>query len=283
MKSHFSKFVATRAGRFLQHLFLAIFLFGSVIGSAPANLRGGSSFNAAYESTVQHSAIPYINIASGTISAAGALSGITALLTTYSGGACIWLPANAVATVAAANWYWAVFSSTTAATVYLNTCPTTTVATVPTSLTPVTDGKGAYTAPITEVFGPSIAIPAGMLGTKGEIAITALWSANPANGNVKSAFARFSGSGGTAVLSDSISSQLSRQDGIFIQNRDSAALQVVTSIANTGGYGQNGGTANGFLTVDTTVATSVSFSMTKATATDNIVLERYRVAVNVFP
>ena len=50
----------------------------------------------------------------------GALSTLPVLPTTYSGGAFIYMPANAIFAGSAAGWYWFVASATTAGTVYNN-------------------------------------------------------------------------------------------------------------------------------------------------------------------
>src|SRR5690349_20306203 len=58
--------------------------------------------------------IPFIKASSGTMGNNGALSGLTALPTTYA-KAFIWLPAGAIAAgvPAAATWYYVQMSSTT--------------------------------------------------------------------------------------------------------------------------------------------------------------------------
>lgn len=115
--------------------------------------------------------IPFVYASSGTMGDNGALSGIAAVNSTYA-NAYVYLPANAIAAGSTAGWYYAVFSSTTAATVYNNKY-TTGVPSVPASPTAfVTTGLGAYTQANANT-GPTIVLPANTLSVNGRIEIDA--------------------------------------------------------------------------------------------------------------
>lgn len=117
------------------------------------------------------SGMPFITVSSGSIAAGGALTGITALTVAYPKAWC-YLPANAVATVAAAGYRYCTFSTTTAGTVFLNTPGSTFPIIWPASPTAVTDGKGAFTGAgggNAIIFLPTITLPASTLGINGKI------------------------------------------------------------------------------------------------------------------
>lgn len=231
--------------------------------------------------TLSKAAIPFIALSSGSVSAPGAITGITALPTTYASAYC-WFPANILATAIAAGWYYCTFSSATVGTAFLNTYSTGTP-TIPAAPTAVTDGKGAFTGASTELFGPTISVPANTLGLTGELQITANWSMTN-TAAAKTTAIRYSGTAGTAFMSGGPTSQSGRQDGVFIANRGVANLQVGTPSGNVGGWGQNGSVGSTYGTADTTAATSVVFCLTNATpATNNLILERYEVKVSLFP
>jgi hypothetical protein len=69
---------------------------------------------------VAASAIPFIHLSSASVTAGGAVTGITAVPLVYANAYC-YFPANALATSIVAGWHYCVFSSTTACTAYLNT------------------------------------------------------------------------------------------------------------------------------------------------------------------
>lgn len=112
--------------------------------------------------------IPFVFPTSGSFANNGALSGITAVPNTYP-NAYVYLKANVVVAAGqAAGWYYAVFSSTTAATVYNNVYDPTVggVPTIPTSPTAfATTGPGAFAQDVSAGrAGPTFNLPAGALG-----------------------------------------------------------------------------------------------------------------------
>lgn len=111
---------------------------------------------------------PWVVLSSGSVSAAGALTGITALLVAHA-KAWVYLPANIVATVAAAGWYYCTFAGTTTGTVFLDQPGATFPLSFPTSPTAVTDGKGAYTGVTTVAKLPTVAVPGNSMGKNGRL------------------------------------------------------------------------------------------------------------------
>ena len=118
--------------------------------------------------TLLENAIPFVIVSSGTMGNNGALSGITAVATAYT-SAYVYLPANAIVAGSAAGWYYAVFSTTTAATVY-NNVYTSGVPTVPSSPTAfATTGPGAYTQTTGLLPSLTVTLPANSIGKNGTI------------------------------------------------------------------------------------------------------------------
>jgi hypothetical protein len=121
--------------------------------------------------TLISTGIPFVLPSSGTMGNNGALTVTTAVPRQYP-SAYVYLPANAISAGSAAGWYYAVFSSTAAATLYNNTYTSGTPV-IPASPTAfVTTGSGAYVQTIaSNITGLSIPIPAGTLGVTGSLAM----------------------------------------------------------------------------------------------------------------
>ncbi|SRR5258706_16076650 len=209
--------------------------------------------------------IPLISLSSGSVAANGAISAITALPTTYPNAYC-YFPANALATVSAAGFYYCTFSSSTVGTAFLNPLPATGVATIPASPTAVTDGRGAFVGDTGEEFGPTVSIPANAMGPNGVLSISTICLVNN-NANAKTARVRFSGNAGTVFFSNALASLGA---GGFIGEiaNASAAVQTSQFFTQSGGASITSGISG---TIDTTPSTALVFSLQKATATDNIV------------
>ena len=211
--------------------------------------------------------IPLIGLSSGSISAPGAISGITALPVAYPDAFC-YVPANAVATVAAAGYYYCQFTTTTAGTICLNTY-TSGVPTIPAGgCTPVTDGKGAFTGDTGEEFGPTITLPANSLGANGAARI-ALGSAQTNNANVKTLRLRWSTSAGTIFVAQPVTSTVASGMVATISNTGTAAKNLSTVQASFGAAPTTVGVLG---TIDSTASTTLVLSQQRATATDNVVI-----------
>jgi hypothetical protein len=215
--------------------------------------------------------IPFIGLSSGSVSAAGAISGITALPRTITKAYC-YFPANILATVKAAGWYYCTFSSTTAGTAFLDAY-TSGVPTIPSSPAAVIDGKGAFTGDTGEEFGPTFNVSANALGLNGFLRAFVTTSATN-NANVKSIRVRYSGNAGAIMGLFTASSAPGTEGVCIISNHEgSAALQVGSSFGVVGASAAPSGTPTTVGAADTTVATTAVVSIQRATATDNLILE----------
>lgn len=227
---------------------------------------------------LSRSAIPFVGLSSGSVSAVGAITGITALPLAYASAYC-WFPANILATVKAAGWYYCTFSTTTAGTAFLNTY-TSGDPTIPTSPTAVTDGKGAFTGDTGEEFGPTITVPANALGPNGLARIWTQWAYTNSAGT-KTCRARYSGNAGTTYISAVPTTSLTMAVAAMISNRGATNAQVGAAGGSTATavppFGSVSASALNTSAVDTTAATTAVLSHQRNTATDNAVLESYLI------
>lgn len=221
------------------------------------------------------SGIPFIKAPSGTMGNNGAVSAMTALPSTYSGGAYLWLPAGAVAAgvPAAATWYYFVGSSTTAGTVYNNTYTsgTPTRPAAPTAFS--TTGPGAFTGSTSAVTAVSLSVPANLLGRDGVMHVEYVMQENTTGGN-KTFATNF---GGTDCLSFVNTSQASATGLCNVRNRGLTNLQVLDGYAvKSTGSAAGGATETA---IDTTAATTLLFTLTTAVATDYLILTHYWITM----
>lgn len=209
--------------------------------------------------------IPYVSMSSGSIAANGALSGFTNFGATLP-NAWLYLPANAVAASSPAGWYYTAFSSTSAGTVYLNQ-PATLDAPIPTSLTPVTDGQGAYTGVTSAVNTPAISMPAHTMGPNGKLLVSMVVTSSANNANTKTLAYTMNGS--SAVSSISCANLFTNSGLVMAVNNGVENVQrTLTVAANV-----SGSPTNNASTVDTGAAWSLTFNIAKGTATDNVFME----------
>jgi len=216
-------------------------------------------------------AIPFIQPASHTMGNNGALTSLaTALNVAYPGAWC-WFATNQIFSGSVQGWYWTVWSSTTACTVFNVTYSSGTPG-VGTQVAFVSTGPGSNTGTTSEVFGPTITIAANTMGANGIIEYSYSASANA--GSAKTYRVHYSASGGTVVCQQAPTTGGSGAIG-FIQNQGvtnksvAANIQAITADSVVTSYPN----------VDTTVATSVVMSINKSAAADNAVIERGYVAV----
>jgi hypothetical protein len=206
--------------------------------------------------------IPVITGSSGSIGNNGALTGFTATpARLFAEGAYVYYPANAIAAGVAAGFYWTVFSSTTAGTIY-NSTYTTGVPVAGTLTAFATTGPGAYTGSTTEQ-GVTITLPALPAGTV--LRITTLWEGN-AVANTKSIRIRLGGAAGTAYLSQNANNGTSIYD-----QRQIICLTTAKQIGQTGAsvsVGVLSGVVPVTSTVDTSTTSTLVLSTEHPTATD---------------
>lgn len=237
----------------------------TTLTSSGAAITGGTISGATGVPIVLNAGgIPFISLSSGSVSAVGAISAITALPRIYPDAYC-YFPANALATSIAAGWRYCTFSSTTVGVAFLDSY-TSGKPTIPASPTAVTDGKGAFTGDTGEEFGLTLTVP--ILTATASIRYTVMFEATN-NADVKTANTRLSGNSGTIFIAEALASQ--------------PAVGVVASISNMGSVSKQQSAVHGIFaanpstttvlgTVNTGVSTSLVFSLTKAIATDNVVM-----------
>jgi hypothetical protein len=218
--------------------------------------------------------IPVIGISSGSIAANGAISAITALPIAYPRAWC-YFPANAVATVAAAGFRYCTFSTTTAGIAFLDTWDGTGLPTIPTSPTAVTDGKGAYTGVTGTITGFSFTLPAGAMGANGGIDLEFSTQFTSSVGTKLNA-PRF---GGTSLVSFNSTTTTGTLNKHRVFNSGNAAVQVAHALVHSNAALLVAGPFTSALAIDTSVAVTVDYQMTRNTATDNVVLQQVALLI----
>lgn len=233
------------------------------MGLKAVSVSQGSAFSAGIPVTLHRGGIPLIGLSSGSVAANGAISGITALPRIYPDAYC-YFPANILATSIAAGWYYCTFSTTTAGVAFLDTY-TSGVPTIPTSPTPVTDGKGAFTGDTSEEVGIIVSIPALAANsvTRYEVFVE-----TTNNANSKQLRIRESGGAGTQFISQVFQSVTMGGSINFIANNGSVSKQD----SGSPGIGGGGAPSIALGTVNRGVATTGAITLTRATATDNFIL-----------
>lgn len=133
----------------------------------------------------------------------------------------------------------------------------------------------------------TITIPANLMGLNGQVDIVSFWTMTNSVNN-KTFNTRIGGIGGTIMGANIFTTQTIFRDHVIISNRGAANSQVSSKSNaqegnNAGSIGPLGGT-NAFQTavIDTTAATTIVLTATKATGTETVTLESYR-AVLILP
>jgi hypothetical protein len=214
------------------------------------------------------SSLPLIIPSSGTIGNNGALSGITALPTTYA-NCYMYFPSNAIAAGVAAGLYYVVMSSTTAGTIYNNLVTANKnywgIVSIPSSPTAFsTTGPGAYTQGTgAGITLHSLLVQANSLGTQGEIRYSPVTiTSNSANNKVINA-----NLGGVLGVNWTDTTTATEPRVAIIRNRGLANSQIVlpgSSYAATA-------TVCTYISVDTTADVQASISAYLTNASDYIV------------
>ena len=257
--------------------FLAVLLCGLLVAPSLAAADGFvySSGKAPDSQTVLLvSGVPFIKASSGTMGNNGAVSAMTALPKTYSSGAWLYLPAGAVAAgvPSSASWLWFVASSTTAGTVY-NSTYTSGPVSVGVTTAFVTTGPGAFTGSTATINGPTITIPAGLMGRNGRLEIIEGVAYNNTAGN-KITGLSFGGSTTSVTETTGVSGQMTFNvtnrglTNVQTQTRTSINAAAATSVTSLADF-----------TVDTTANVTLNLTLNTAAATDHDILENYRAIV----
>lgn len=226
-------------------------------------------------SSYGQSGVPMILQSSGTIGNNGALSAITALPQTYSGGCYMYFPANAIVAGSAAGMYFVIMSSTTAGTIYNNPYSSG-IPVIPAAPTPfVTTGPGAYTqttgAAIT-LF--SLPIPGGSIGLNGVLECH-IYVANIGNANAKTMTLSLGGVSLQSVA-QATAANVSSEWETILQNRGSLTTQLTGPLAAVG-FGANA-SPNVVTNINTAITQNLVMSGQLAVATDWTMLDSIGVS-----
>jgi hypothetical protein len=205
---------------------------------------------------------------SGTMANNGAVTFGTGLALTYSDGAFMYYPANAIFAGSAAGMYWTVMSSTTVGTVYNNTY-TGGQPVAPASPTAFsTTGPGAFTqTTASDITLASVTLKANLLGSNGFVSMEYIGLHNNTAGN-KTPAIKF---GGTTIAGLPATTSGATRGAPRVQNCNNTSLQRVSAVAagtslvpQTGGSG----TPNVQLAINTTSDVDIAFAANIAVATD---------------
>jgi hypothetical protein len=220
---------------------------------------------------VGQTGVPVILPSGGTIGNNGALSGITALPTTYSTGCYMYFPASAIFSGSLTGLYYVVMSSTTAGTIY-NNAYVLGQPDIPAGPTPfVCTGPGAFVQATSQIDLITFAVPANAMGKNGRLVIRGRCSGNN-NANVKSPRVAF---GAMVLANSSIANQLGAEFYSQVQNRGVTNAQVGPAAS----FSTMGLTTNAAVrgTEDTTAVVNVVFGCTVGTAGDYVMWEQASV------
>jgi hypothetical protein len=227
---------------------------------------------------MMQTAIPMILQSSGSVSAGGLVTGLTALpYSTFPQPAYMYFPANKLAASQTAGFFYVSITSTTTATAYLNQLSASSlslsVPQVPSTLIPVTAGQGAYTQTTgADIPTLQIPVPAGLMGTQGgfywDIQMDATNNANAKNAKLWLG-ATFGGasqlSGNLGVTGVSGGNYSGR-----IRNTGSASIQV-GGVNGSAGFGTSS-LPSIFGAVNTANLSYLYISLNTAVATDNFII-----------
>lgn len=231
-----------------------------------------NAINAGY--VIGQSAIPFV-LTSGSMGNNGALTLTTAIATAYA-NAYVYMPAGAISAGSAVGWYYAVFSSTTAATVYDNTY-TSGNPTIPSSPTAFsTTGPGAFTFSTGSSYtGISFTIPGGTLDTNGSIEVQ--YTAT-ANGSANAKYARVLINNSTALSgATAFTSQGAGRFNCVFANRGVVNAQSTNCVQLANGQLSQ---VNSVASINTASNITVDSNLYLNTSTsDTLTIETFRVVV----
>jgi hypothetical protein len=227
------------------------------------------------------SGIAFIEPSSGSVGNNCAITGLTALPTTYA-GAYIWMVAGSISSGSTAGWYWFVGSSATAGTCY-NSLYTTGQPLVGTTTAFATTGPGAFTgASGSQIMGPNVTLAGGTIGNNGHLQIDGVFSITN-NTNSKQVFSALGGTISGGVLSGASTCSLFFVNGSSDAGGSGEDIwynrgNQTSQICSAGGPNNFAG-ANVYPTVTTSSSQPLALTLIKGTATDNLVLEGFSFKV----
>jgi hypothetical protein len=236
------------------------------------NANGSKSCSVGCE--MWRSNIPLIIAPTGSMGNNGALTSGTVnpliYLKTYT-----WFPTGAIFTASPAGWYWTVWTTTTAATVYQETWNGTSEPQAVASPTLWSKtGPGAFTGPTTEAAYFSVSLAA--LDVNARIRILKKFNAT-SNANAKTSLVRMTNVAGTTFHTDTLTSLAEVNSDKTIHVNGVADKQIVGGLA----FGATAFVREAAaLKAETTSAAFVlAFTVAKGTATDVVVIEAVSVVL----
>lgn len=215
--------------------------------------------------------IPFILVSSASMGNNGALTSVAGLNTTYA-SAYIYLPVNAIFTGSTAGWYYAVFSSATAATVYNNTYSSG-VPTIPGSPTAFsTTGPGAFTQTTgSDITALTLSAAGNSIDANGQFICNMLFS----NGGVATNKIYKAAYAGTGFLSTTQTTNKSTAAYRTVANRGVTNSQVSETLLGFGFNATAG--APTYLSIDSSVAQNFTTSLQLQAGTDSAVQEYFEL------
>ena len=223
--------------------------------------------------TLIETGIPFV-LTSGSMGNNGALTLTTAVATAYP-NAYVYMPAGAIEVGSAAGWYYAVFSTTGAATIYNNTYSSgqPTIPVSPTAF--VTTGPGAFTfSTASEYTVVSVTLAANAMGIHGSLEY--IWTATANNSaNPKYARGYFASqpiSGATAFTS-----QTAGRWTATVQNRGVANVQTTNALQFSNAQLSAANSTTAINTASSVTVTGTLFL--NVSTSDVFVMETFKVIV----
>jgi hypothetical protein len=223
--------------------------------------------------TLIETGIPFV-LTSGSMGNNGALTLTTAVATAYP-SAYVYMPAGAIEVGSAAGWYYAVFSTTGAATIYNNVYSSgqPTIPASPTAFS--TTGPGAFTFSTASSYsGVSVTLAANAMGINGSVEF--IWTAT-ANNSANSKFARALFGGQTPAGATAFTSQTNGRFNATVQNRGVANAQTTNGASFANG---NVSAANSTTAINTASNVTINSNLfLNASTSDVLVMESFKVIV----
>lgn len=222
--------------------------------------------------------VPVIIPNSSTVATNGGIT-VTALPTTYSGGAWVYLPAGAVVD-GSAGYYWTVFSSTTAGSVKTNYIDPTAdfLPYIPTgTLTTAVGSNASYTTPAaTDINMLNIALPANYLRDNSPVRMfSRIVVRNSADDKIVKHILDTAAVGNLVMGSQTYTTSVGGSLSTAMFSR-SSNRQV------TGSFGDSTTSTTTYGTIDTTVASNLLVTGQLEVATsDYIVLEAFISSITI--
>lgn len=191
-----------------------------------------------------------------------------------AGAGYFYVPANYLATVSAAGWYYGTIASGTSVTLFNNIYSGTGQPTIPASPTAFAGLSGGTPTGSTGAQTFTVNIPAGCMGPNGECEVKFLATFNSSANNkvISHAFGALNLYSVTATTTTSL--------GVGVSVRNSGIVSVQTASLLTGDGYVPATQALGRGSVNTAAAVAYVITMNNAAATDFIILESYSIKIS---